>query len=361
MNKIIAKVFAALAISMAFTCLASEVELPRMWEVTGTAKNGNPLKFYILGVSHNGLDPEYDNYFYKKVIPIFNTADVFSREASFWSPTLVPECPTPLTATPENREMIHAAREKVRVAQKEIMDKVPIAKIPGATDDEQKELDQIQDKFRADTAKVLADSYSEFGLIWAMRQLFQQLSDSDPRSKDIQKKMEDMAIFYSKNITGHVGNVAVRKSIDQYFMHYKPGMKAESIDATQDIVDAYCSAGSGRSRLFQKEFNAWEYQMDDIHLQERLKARIQADIDFEKSMKKGKISGSLLNDIDEHSAYVCTRNPKWLKKMITDNDKRVAFYALGLAHLLPRSDGKHPCDDLLTMLRKTGLSVELIP
>lgn len=159
------KMLAVLALSASFVCIASEPELPRMWEVTGTAANGNPLKFYILGISHLGLDPEYNEYFFKKVIPAFNSADIFSREAADWDPSLAPECPIPLEPTQANREMIRQAREKIRLHIQAPFDKLALPEIQGVTNQEQEEINEVIIEQRSVLSKYMADKYTELGLI----------------------------------------------------------------------------------------------------------------------------------------------------------------------------------------------------
>jgi hypothetical protein len=52
-----------IALNTALGCdetFAAEDIAPRMWRVTGVGTNGQPLDFYLLGVSHQGLSVEYD-------------------------------------------------------------------------------------------------------------------------------------------------------------------------------------------------------------------------------------------------------------------------------------------------------------
>lgn len=65
---------------------------PRLWEVIGKNERGAAGKFYILPVTHNGLDVEYDDYFYKVVVPIALKADVFLHENATLVPRDVPAC-----------------------------------------------------------------------------------------------------------------------------------------------------------------------------------------------------------------------------------------------------------------------------
>lgn len=89
---------------------------PRLWEVTGKNVQGVTAKFYVLAVTHNGLDVEFDAYFRDKVIPALDQSNIFSFEGASLAASQVSECPNRLEQTERNVEILRSGRDRVRAA-----------------------------------------------------------------------------------------------------------------------------------------------------------------------------------------------------------------------------------------------------
>ena len=61
--------------------LACSSELQRMWLVS-KEDNSNKTVFYILAATHIGLPIEYDNYYYRVVLPVFKQAEFLHFEGA---------------------------------------------------------------------------------------------------------------------------------------------------------------------------------------------------------------------------------------------------------------------------------------
>lgn len=190
-----------------------------------------------------------------------------------------------------------------------------------------------------------------------MRQIHYELLE---QSKDSIKSVQEAALKQAKEKSGYAGEIIARIDIPHYLIQSRPNIHLESIDTTQEMVNAYCDPGVDRAWLFQRMFDRLERQVDSNHMPELARARVQDDISLSESLRNGKISGAILPNVEEDKAFLCTRNPNWINKMLSVTDQKTRFYALGLGHLLPRSDGQHPCDDLLTMLKIAGMTVTLV-
>ncbi|MFZ6873204.1 hypothetical protein ACO0LF_14200 [Undibacterium sp. Di27W] len=332
----------------------------RMWEVTGIAKDGKYLSFHILGVTHNGLEVEYDDYFFKKVLPVFSRASALSAELAPLLPNMAGECPVPLAPTMANKEMIQAAREQIRSVLQAMFDRSPKAVIPGATQAEQEAIDQMVKSNKAAHAKQLAESYSEYGLVVAMNTYFQAQKNGSALYKPESKNKLEALIQQAKKETGFTDEISIRPDLVDYFRTHYPQIKVESIDAPQDVVDAYCNSRPHRELEFQHHLQRWAFNDSEAEVLQMLKDRLQFNRDLKKSIENGKMADTLSPfSMESQTGVICTRNPRWLKKMLASSlDSQNKFYALGLAHLLPREDGRNQCDTLLTMLKKEGMSVK---
>src|SRR5438128_832681 len=93
--------------------VAAASDHARLWKVTGPKNDGTTATFFILPVTHNGLEVEYDEYFTKTVLPIAMKADTYLSERSSMLPSEAPACANPLENTSENRDILSKARADV--------------------------------------------------------------------------------------------------------------------------------------------------------------------------------------------------------------------------------------------------------
>lgn len=305
--------------------------MPRLWVVSGKTANGTSAAFHILGVSHDGFDIEYDEYFEKKVLPIFRAANVYSREAALIASSNMPACPRPLEDTKENHANLHAARERIRtlaIARGEIQ-----LKQLGFSGEAAKNL--IESSINQRVAKL-----TEFGLVTAMQE--EAITAMQTREATLFSRVWQFISPTKPQISNHL--YSIRKS----------GMRVESIDLPSDVYEAYCSLEM-RSKIFQLFITEFDSGVEK-KLDSDKKAR--NELIFINYLKENKMEYSPnFPGYQFHMGYICERNRKWARRMMNDFGNGERFYALGFAHLLPLPRGGAQCEDLFTLLRNAGMSV----
>ena len=312
---------------------------PRLWEVTGKSEQGMAGKFYILPVTHNGLDVEYDEYFHKVVMPIALKADAFLQESATLSPREVPACAAPLAETDENRKILRQAYLDVERAAYDL--RTPIPREEWMSDQDWSDVQEIEHRFAHDpTAKL-----TEYGLVVEMGTLL------------FNKQLHHPELFPKVDYT-------VSPDIADYIAHerwLKGIKKNESIDQSSDLYDIYCAIGPRqRGRYLQQKIA----ESDPALFKPMSKGtRELANAAYVESIRKGYLTGLLEDHADdEYSRHaVCDRNDKWIAKMRQGLNEGIRFYALGGAHVLePGLGNPTRCDGLLTRLRHEGYTVTLL-
>ena len=303
---------------------------PRLWEVDGKGVNGQDIHFYVLGVTHSGLDAEYDPYFFKRVVPIFKQADVLSYENAVLNATQIPGCAEPLARTSENVEMLASARKKVALLYADWLGRHEV----GGSKLDSEILKTISSKY--------AEGLSEYGLIVSLSTL--QNSMIDRNNSDKSKKSD-------------------RVPVSNYLVSQKNGIEVASIDEPTDIVEAYCSQAKNRPQMFKLAFDGSSTPTEANNSllaadKEFERNKSKFDDDFVATLRNGSPSGSLRNtNFETEKGYVCGRNKKWLSQMLRLPVGRIYFYALGIAHLYPSTAGNDDCPGLLKLLQESGLRV----
>lgn len=310
--------FAAFILGM-FSTLTFSSDIPRLWEVTG-----NEEKFYLLAITHYGLDVEYDDYLERKVVPIFEKVDVLAYEASVVFPTTPKECRYPWPKTPENSQLLKLARERVKT----LLMLMFREQAPKSWNGE--ELASSQEK----AAAAMAASYSEYGLVSAMKTFENSITPSD------EKKFK-----------------FGRGQVTRYLLNKRKNIAVESVDTTDEYIAAYCNIKETRPEYFRELIKSPRFNDLDSLSQSEIQA---ANNDFRESIVSRKPHGIYGYRIAEREkSLVCDRTENWIKK-ISDNQKKGSyFYALGVNHFLP-SDTPNLCSGLLADLEKKGFTIRLI-
>lgn len=315
-------------------------DLPRLWEVTRRDTLDPQGKFFILPVTHNGLDAEYDNYFFKTILPVALQADIFLQESAVMVPREMPSCQLPLADTAENREILRKAYADVERA---VYDRRPRLSRP----------DSMTDQIWAEFLKVEhllahneAAELSEYGLITAMGEALNEF---------IKKQHQD----FSRKI-----DYTPRPDIADFIQHQRwlKGIKSnEPIESASDLAAAYCNINPAqRGRYLQREID----RADPLKFKPMLaETRARGNIVFVESIQTLAISKRFDfyegDEYDEH--IVCDRNEKWLDKMRDGVGGGIRFYAVGMAHVFQQSSGSQSrCDGLLKRLRDEGFTVKLL-
>jgi hypothetical protein len=325
----------ALAASCSFAIAG---DTPRLWEIKGKNSHDIEGKFYILAVTHNGLDAEYDDYLVRTVVPIAAKADVFFHEAGGVVPSAYPPCPVPLANTEENRQILRAVRDEVEDAHYNFSGAVN--GIPGLSEHDAAEVQEALHTMAHDEAAAL----SEYGLIAAMESLLGSTLAQHPELWPKWSKRRPQ-------IANYLANQRIARQIKAN----------KSIDADLDIFYAYCNVDGARRGRHLLRLVAENDPAKFKPITEQERARIDAA--FDESLRRGSLIGTLTDaSANEYSTHlVCDRNDKWMETMRKGLGTGTHFYALGVAHVLqPGPNNSHRCDGLLAKLRHEGFSVTLL-
>lgn len=327
-----------LAYTARLSSAAAAGSIPRLWAVT---EKGHQGALYLLPVTHYDVETEYDDYFYKTIVPIAMKTDVFFLEAAPVESSEVPACPTPLADTPKNREILRQAYSDTERALYDVT--APIQKKPaGLTDQDWADVQEVQHiPTRRATSKL-----TEYGLILSMAKSLNMAQAQHPEWK-------------SK--AGYLFNPDVARYLVRERM--AKGIKTNrSIDTTNDVVAAYCNIDSARrGQYLQKELAEYD-PTKFVPLSKEKLARLNTS--FVHSIQTGVLSGDVeASPQDEYFRHlVCDRNETWLMRMRQDlASGSTTFYALGGAHIFqPGVQHANRCDGLLERLRKDGYTVTLV-
>jgi hypothetical protein len=304
--------------------VATEDIAPRMWRVTGVGANGQPLDFYLFGVTHQGLSVEYDRYFSERVVPAFLSASYFADESAVVVPQALPACKGVSLAVGEE-EAIATARAHLSDLVTRFHDEVNqrsarVLNIPPPA------------SFR-EYGDLVANGMSEFGLINAIAQYRGRLASlyNGPSSR----------------VAGFDGRAPAA-----VLREMRPELKAGSLDSAQDFVDVFCALGDARVALLkatvqQDEAHDVPYDSDALVA--------EATADFLRTFADQRSRGVFRTDERFYGQFLCARNRNWLRKMLERGDG-ISFYAVGGSHLFPDEDGAQ-CAGLLKDLAQRGLSV----
>lgn len=344
-SRLLRKLFALLCLMgvlVQHCSLAVADEVPRLWEVSGKNGRGVGGKFFILPVTHNGLAVEYDEYFYKTVVPIAMSVDIFLHEASHMFPNEAPACETSLSDTAENREILRKAFADVERASFEFRGPAPD---PGGLSEQDRiDLLQMSHKVAHDSVKNL----TEYGLLTAMDMYLTSTHLQHP-----EKSQKEGVEYSSRPI--------VAPYLKQQRIKLDANSRNESIDEKFDILQAYCHMGDLRARYLRRQIE-W---LDPAKFRPPTTEEIaKFNAGFVDSIRKGYMSEilsafpTLATEFNEK--IICERNEKWLERMRTNIGKGIRFYAVGMSHVLQPPLNVPRCDGLLVRLRKEGFAVNLV-
>jgi hypothetical protein len=320
-NRINCLYLGLLMLALAIPVQAS-AERPRLWKISRPAAPAmSPA--YILGISHQGYDDEYDAYFFDKVLPVFDTAAGLSFEYADLKKFQNVECPAPLAESAANQNMMRIARKLVRDRFENYLN----TRIQNWNDVGDAKTQAMVRAAHADAASRYATSLSEYGVMMAIGD-------------------------HPLNAAPRLG----RPGVASFLRARRPAMVFDSIDEDKDMFDAYCGAGQDRPLLLQIQLVAAS-DLEDV----RNRGRQRAAEEFRRSLEQGVFARSDV-ELSQQGArsLLCERNQKWLGKIKNAMEQKPTFFALGLAHLMPAAAKNVPCDDLLSALRREGMLVDLI-
>ena len=303
----------------------NETDTPRLWEVTSHNADGPQGKFYLLAISHLGVDVEYDGYLDEKVVPAFLQSDALEFENVDTSSLLTKGCPTPWPDTKENAQLMQMARGRVY----SLMEKAVFAS-PGQSDRPDKKDIEI-------ALKRHADSMPEYGLIIYLYE-------------------------YERQFMPLLGLPLGRGQVTNYLIKKNEKIKTESIDTPEEWLAAYCQMNQYRPEYFRKRIADPRFdQVPSMTQKDVDDASRNFSLTVNNRVPTGEIYLSFTKSDEEEKANVCGRNNNWLPKMEANMQKGVYFYAVGAAHFFPGTTGNAHCQGLLNDLQAKGMTVRLIP
>lgn len=296
----------------------------RMWEVTG-GKNGKRIKpIYLLAVTHLGLPAEYDSYLDTKVLPTLKQADVFMDESAHIDPHAIPECKDQTIVSRKDREAINRARATAQKMVEKILEPMEMLA---------RDVPNIHWVLE-ENARLDVERLSEYGIIVAMRayRITLILRDKPNNSRKVQ--------------------------IADYLKEKKLNSRYESIDAPDDLVQAYCDLGRERFKHLADEVEFYGNEKSPFLTPEIVEKENSGFIEILKSSLIQEWSSTATDT--EYRAHICNRNSKWLKRIEEIPTDQSAFLALGAAHFFPLREHNSPCEGILRDLKEEGYSIKLI-
>ncbi len=330
------KAACALIVAAALSCVASAASVdaaPRLWRVSGADDSGEPIFFYLLGVTHNGLPVEYDAYFRDRVIPAFESAKHYSYENANLTGEKIGPCAQPLVSE-HGRAAVEALRVRLTDVETRFYEAVD-RRIPQS-------LGPRANPWRK-LSEASAKDMSEFEMILALPGYRSGLSSLEGRTR-------------------RHPSAASRQPIAQALASKRPEIVAASLDAPQDLVDAYCDSGEGRIAFIETSL-----QQDDLFdepakaSQKQIEAELdQGGRDFIATFAQRRPVGVFDSGRQFSESILCERNAKWLGKMTHPDATGPWFYAVGLAHLFPVAGPTASCDGLIADLERMGWSVSAV-
>ncbi len=300
-----------------------------MWKVSATAPNGKPSQFYILGVTHNGLQVEFDSYYTQTVLPAFQAAKVIVDESAPLGPN-APGCPVALPVDSVTNDLFTRARENViayRLKEVYHMPDLETGRKKGMSDELIRDIQAVDMKMASDYAENL----SEFALY-----------------------------FLSGATLGETFERTGLKPVQIELQLTRPQIPVESIESMEELAAGYCGTGViGRRELFHMKYERIAAMRDDARMKKFMESQNK---DFTESLKQRKTVGTyVIGSPMVAEAFVCGRNRNWVQRIKSNLGSDGRFYILGLSHLLSSPYPNLSCDNLLESLKAEGMSVTLVP
>lgn len=304
---------------------AHAADLPRMWKIKRQTVTGETQTFHILGASHNGLDFEYDAYFFDKVLPIFDRSSMLFSESALMIPNQVPQCTLPLEQNDENRQLLSAMRAKLETQYFD--DLVRDFKFEGFTNEQTVE---VREAFKL-MAKMRVESLSEYGLLLALMQV-----NPNPPAEALRSRTDVLSFLKVRS-----------KEIPR-----------ASVDTPEEMISAFCSLKADRAKYIReqvKSFTVPDWDAAEVQAFERARKELLS------SFVTGNLSSYFNQGLEFEEAYVCERNRNWLKLILSSKLGDQSFFVLGFAHVMSADWRPKNCPDFLTMLKNEAFTVELVP
>jgi len=306
-------IFALIAWAAVNPVVAADAEPIRLWKITphpGTT-------VFILGISHFGSRLEQDAYFQRAVLPAFAKSDVLHVEGG--ERTLIerlPACREPLRG--RDLAVVEEARDLLRRGAAPYFRTI-LADIPGGPPSE----DVIQQN-----AALYVRDVSEFGLLLMLRLQYQFLKETSDRG------------------AAEVLPVPVVKLL----LQARPNIDIRSVDKPDDLWSAYCESSTRVDVL------KWHIENFDPNRPPEQATLIDAAGQVEEVARRVFVDGH--TDPNPFlDMFVCPRNERWLPRLLSLDDGKTHFEALGAAHLFSYEGGSRRCDGLLQDLRRMGVEV----
>ena len=310
-------------ISMAMaSSVSAAVELPRMWVAV---KPGGGPTIYLLGITHLGVDAEYDTYLDRRILPAARRASRFYLEgvAPARQVGSEPACDEPLT-DPEAVALESKARAQLEELE---FDNFRSLRDHGTAFTKAPDV-QLRAMARSD-----AHDLSELGLMGAF---------------GIYGK--------SQQLPGPVARGSVVDTLLKTFKSYQ----VHDIDEEGAFAKAYCGMGPSRIRYFYSQTLGRDLAEVPDSARQLVDMMDTVNRDFIDTIKQHKASGSLVSPMEWDVSMTCARNAQWIRKLDSQAPGSTLFVAVGVVHIFPIVNSPVPCHGILKNLGDQGYSVRLV-
>ncbi len=215
-TKFFKRIFFASLLLIPLQTFSAASDTPRMWLVKGVSLAGAPKKFYILAITHLGLDSEYDAYLDKVILPAFKASNMLLYENAPVSPFSARPCENTWAETKEGLDLLQMAKDRARVLMQESM-QPPL-----------KDMDASHVKEVEKTIDMQLGLLSEYGLLT----LLKSIDTIEP---------------------GHAIQASLgRGQVTDYLIQKSGSVQTKSIDTGDELVTAYCSMTKHRVEVFRR-------------------------------------------------------------------------------------------------------------
>jgi TraB/PrgY/gumN family len=311
---------------------------PRLWEADIVGRDGAATKIYLLGITHQGINAEYDDYFFNVVLPAAKKSDALSYEGA--NPTVpmlsFPACLTDLK-NPASKAKIDDVRRIVRRLdlKMKLQEQSAIKKMGGRA---------MNDAQVKSWSKLETDQLSEFGLIFAMN-IVAAYFQPPPKAN----------VMHPDRLK------ATQLSVPFELARLNPSIPTFDVDLPMAAWQSYCDIGEPRIKFFESRTNAAKAKLKGtLPSLAEIQSMDSLTLEFTNTVLTGRRTGSLAYFPEQDESVICRRNREWIKKISEPSNRKTTFYALGIFHFFPIEHQYAHCDGLLADLRKQGMTVKLV-
>lgn len=289
------------------------------------SKPGQERNINLLGITHVGVESEYDGYLDRKILPAARQARQFYLEGVSEAreirrePACVQGWTDPAAAATEAQARATLSALEFESLRSMRDSGTAFLKAPDV---------QLRAMARSD-----AEDLSELGLMGAFR---------------IYGRAQDIS---GSGARGSVA-AALLKLFDTDQVH--------DIDEPGAFAKAYCDMGPSRIKYFYEQTLGRGVADTPKSTSELSNTVARLNQDFIETIRRRKAIGILSSPPEWDLPVICERNAQWVRKLDSQPTGSNLFVAIGVAHLFAIDNAGTPCKGLLQDLVDQGYSVHLV-